>query len=68
MERKFENSLTELEKIVRELENGELSLEEAISKYQRGLELSKFCHEELKRAEKVIVNIIENDKEVKFDF
>lgn len=68
MERNFENSLVELEKIVRELENGELSLEDAIKKYQLGLELSKYCHEELKKAEKAIVTIIEGDKEQEFTF
>lgn len=68
MERSFETSLNELEKIVRELESGDLSLEDAIKKYQLGLELSKYCHEELQKAEKVIVNIIENEKEVPFEF
>ncbi|HEY8395655.1 MAG TPA: exodeoxyribonuclease VII small subunit [Bacilli bacterium] len=51
----FEELLKELDEIVKELESGTLSLEEAIKKYQRGLELSAQCKEKLLSAKEVIV-------------
>ena len=42
-EMKFEDALKKLEKIVAELEGGELSLDEALKKYQEGIELSRAC-------------------------
>ncbi|HOC97867.1 MAG TPA: exodeoxyribonuclease VII small subunit, partial [Bacilli bacterium] len=45
----------ELEKIVLELEKGDLSLEESLKKYQRGIELSKLCKEKLEEAKEVVV-------------
>ena len=50
-----EELLKELDEIVKELESGNLSLEEAIKKYQRGLELSGQCKEKLLAATEVIV-------------
>ncbi|MDD3623678.1 MAG: exodeoxyribonuclease VII small subunit [Bacilli bacterium] len=52
---KFEELLKELEKIVLELEKGDLSLEESLKKYQRGIELSKLCKEKLEEAKEVVV-------------
>jgi exodeoxyribonuclease VII small subunit len=50
-ERSFESAFAELEKVVRQLEEGELSLEEAISLYERGQALSRFCQDRLDQAE-----------------
>jgi exodeoxyribonuclease VII small subunit len=50
-ERSFESAFAELEEVVRQLEEGELSLEEAISLYERGQALSRFCQDQLDRAE-----------------
>lgn len=55
MEKKFEDLLKELNDIVKELESGELSLEDSIEKYQKGMELSKLCKEKLVQAREVIV-------------
>ncbi|HHU21618.1 MAG TPA: exodeoxyribonuclease VII small subunit [Acholeplasma sp.] len=52
---KFEELLKELEQIVLELEKGDLSLEESLKKYQRGIELSKLCKEKLEEAKEVVV-------------
>ncbi|HOF43057.1 MAG TPA: exodeoxyribonuclease VII small subunit [Bacilli bacterium] len=52
---KFEELLKELEKIVLDLEKGDLSLEESLKKYQRGIELSKLCKEKLEEAKEVVV-------------
>lgn len=55
MEKSFEQLMKELEVIVRELEGDQLSLEESIQKYQKGIELSKQCHDKLEEAKTVLV-------------
>jgi len=57
----FEEAVLELEKIVEDLEKGELSLEESMDAFQRGIELSKFCSKKLDEAEKKISILIENE-------
>lgn len=47
----FENAFAELEEVVRQLEEGELSLEEAISLYERGQVLARQCQAQLDQAE-----------------
>jgi exodeoxyribonuclease VII small subunit len=51
---KFEDALKKLEKIVEELENGDLPLDEALKKYQEGVELSRLCVQRLDSAKKKI--------------
>ncbi len=53
--RSFEASLTELEKRVRRLEQGDVPLEEALRLFEEGVALAKGCHEQLEAAEKRIV-------------
>lgn len=50
----FESSLGELEKIVRKLEDGELSLEESLKLFEDGVKLSRECQERLNQAERRI--------------
>jgi exodeoxyribonuclease VII small subunit len=50
----FETSLLELEKIVRELEQGDLSLEESLKLFEDGVRLSRECQERLNQAERRI--------------
>ncbi len=50
----FEQSLSELETIVQNLEQGELSLEESINLFERGLTLSKISQEKLQSAEQKV--------------
>ena len=47
----FESCLDELEKIVRELEGGDLSLERSIELFERGMGLSDSCRKQLEEAE-----------------
>ena len=47
----FEKSMQELEKIVDDLESGQLTLEESINAFERGIELSKLCQKRLEAAE-----------------
>jgi exodeoxyribonuclease VII small subunit len=50
----FEQSLTELEEIVRQLEKGELSLEESLKQFESGIGLARRCQEVLNNAEQKI--------------
>jgi exodeoxyribonuclease VII small subunit len=54
----FEESLTELESIVRGLESGKAPLEDSISSYERGMELKKHCESKLRDAQAKIDKII----------
>jgi exodeoxyribonuclease VII small subunit len=47
----FESALSELESIVKKLEDGNLSLEKSLSLFERGIELSRYCHTKLEAAE-----------------
>ena len=50
----FEDAMKELEKIAEELEKGNLSLDESVSKFEDGMKLSKKCSDLLDTAEKKI--------------
>lgn len=54
MAKTFESSLAELEKIVENLESGELSLEESLKLFENGVRLSRECRERLNEAERKI--------------
>lgn len=59
MEKKsFEALLKELEGVVKDLENKDIPLDDAVKKYQLGLELSKQCYQLLEEAEKLVVKDI----------
>lgn len=60
-EKSFEENLNELEKIVKELENGEVNLDDAIQQYSNAMNLSKICSEKLKNAEEAINKIVKDD-------
>lgn len=64
---KFEDKLNELEKMVNELESGEVSLDDAINKYTLAMRLAKECSEKLKTAEENVNKILtENGREEDF--
>jgi len=50
----FEAALAELEQIVERLEQGELSLEESLRQFERGVELTRNCQKALRQAEQKI--------------
>jgi exodeoxyribonuclease VII small subunit len=50
----FEAAIAELETIVKKLEEGDLALEASLQLYERGVQLSRFCHAQLEQAEKRI--------------
>ena len=51
---KFDQALKDLEKLVEDMEGEELSLEDGLKKYEKGMKLSRICLEKLDRAEKKI--------------
>ena len=60
MENNFEINMEKFEKVVAELENENLSLDESVKKFEEGIELSKKCNEILQKAEKRITILLEN--------
>lgn len=60
---KFENKIEDLEKLISELENGEVSLEDSIDKYTKAMKLIKECDEELNSYEKHISKIVNENNE-----
>lgn len=54
VEMKFEDALKKLEKITRELEDGNLSLEESLARYEEGISLSRICQKKLEAAKKKV--------------
>jgi len=50
----FEAAIAELEAIVKKLEEGDLALEQSLALYERGVQLSRFCHAQLEEAERRI--------------
>jgi len=55
----FEAAIAELESIVKKLEEGDLALEQSLALYERGVQLSRFCHARLEAAEKRIETLNE---------
>ena len=49
----FEAAIAELETIVKKLEEGDLSLEASLALYQRGVQLSRYCHTRLEDVERI---------------
>ncbi|MBA3715498.1 MAG: exodeoxyribonuclease VII small subunit [Pyrinomonadaceae bacterium] len=58
----FETSLASLEKIVRELERGDLPLEKSLELFERGVRLSRVCQERLSEAERRVEVLLRDDE------
>ncbi len=63
-DKKFESALEELEQVVEQLESGELSLEDSLSAFEKGVGLVRFCNQKLTEVEKKIEMLVK-DKEGK---
>lgn len=64
MEKTFEEGILELEKIVSDLENGDMSLDDSMKKFEEGMKLSKYCGDLLDNAEKKITIVLEKNGEL----
>ncbi|MGH7832751.1 MAG: exodeoxyribonuclease VII small subunit [Candidatus Binatia bacterium] len=65
-ERKFEDAMAELEKVVDRLESGELSLEESLGAFQEGVGLVQYCNQKLNEVERKI-ELLVKDKDGKLE-
>ena len=54
----FEDALKELESIVQKLESGQVKLEEAVTAYEKGVQMQKVCEEKLKEAQMKVEKLI----------
>ena len=61
----FEELIKKLEKITEELENGDLSLDETVNKFEEGLKISKQCSKTLEEAEKRITILLKEGDNIK---
>ena len=57
----FESSLDQLDKVVKELEAGDLSLERSLELFERGMSLSETCRKQLEEAETRVELLIRRD-------
>ena len=58
----FEKSLEELEELVEKMEDGELSLEQSLQTYERGIKLARACQKALDEAEQRVEILSEQDE------
>lgn len=64
----FEEAMQKLEKVVTQLETGDVPLEEAMTLYKEGMELTVLCQGKLQRAEKQLMSMIdENGQTTQFN-
>lgn len=61
----FEKALQELEGLVEQMERGELTLEESLKRFERGIELARTCQSALQAAEQRVKQVIEKNGQVK---
>ncbi len=61
MEMSFEESLVELEGIVEKLEKGQLSLDESLMLFEKGIKLVRECNTKLKSAQQKVEQLIEEN-------
>ena len=61
----FESALARLEKITEELENGDLSLEASLKKFDEGIKLTEFCNAQLSEARTKVEILLEKNGQLK---
>ena len=61
-QKKFETAMERLEKIVQELEDGDLSLEESLKAFEEGMDLVKFCSKKLEEVEQKVTRLIKESE------
>lgn len=60
----FEQSLSDLEALVNQMEQGELSLEESLKAFERGIQLTRDCQERLGAAEQQVQTLMEQQGQI----
>ena len=59
----FEKSLAELESLVEKLESGQLSLDESLQQFKRGVELTRHCQDVLDKARQTVEQLLDSEDE-----
>jgi len=59
----FEQALGELEVLIEQLESGELSLDQSLQQFKRGVELTRYCQKILDQAQQAVEQLLEPDDE-----
>ena len=59
----FEKALEELESLVEQMESGDLSLDESLKQFKRGVELTRHCQGVLEEAQQTVQKLIDTDDE-----
>ncbi len=65
MEMSFEDAIAELESIVDKLEKGQLSLDESLALFEKGIRLVRECNDKLRSAQQKVEKLIEENGELK---
>jgi exodeoxyribonuclease VII small subunit len=60
----FESALSELEALVEKMERGDLSLDESLQQFERGVQLTRSCQQALKDAEQKVQVLLEKDGQI----
>ncbi|MEO7557866.1 MAG: exodeoxyribonuclease VII small subunit [Gammaproteobacteria bacterium] len=63
----FENALKELDALVEHMEKGEISLEDSLRDFERGIELTRACQKALQEAEQKVQILMEKDGRMKLE-
>ncbi len=63
----FETAMKRLEEIVKQLEDGSLTLDESLKVYEEGMELSQFCSAKLNEAEGKVQRLVKQGNEFKLE-
>ena len=63
----FEKSLAELEQLVEKMEKGDLSLEESVKSFEKGIALTRACQAALAEAEQKVQILLDNDNDSELD-
>jgi len=59
----FERALAELEELVRKLESGELTLDESLAEFKKGVELTRHCQSVLEQAQQTVNQLMDVEDE-----
>ncbi len=63
----FETALAELESLVEQMEQGDLSLDESLKQFERGVQLTRACQTALKEAEQKVQILLEKDGQAELE-
>ena len=64
----FEQQLTELETLVEHMENGDISLEDSLKSFEKGIKLARSCQQPLQQAELKVKQLLSEDASELTDF